>query len=116
MRKSLVVSTATLAIIASLSSCVILDPSCGGAGASILVTPAVVYVAVGQSTTPKATWCSNGHYDPLTPDWSLSSTADANVIGLDPTTGRITGRRPGSATVIVTSEGVGGARVSVTAQ
>ena len=114
MRRSRFVSVASPAIAASLMSCVIVDPSCGGAGASILVTPAVVYVAVGQSTTPKATWCSNGHYDPLTPDWSLSSAADANVISLDVTTGRITGRRAGSATVIVTSEGVGGTSVSVT--
>jgi uncharacterized protein YjdB len=52
----------------------------------------------------------------MSPQWSLGSAADANVIGLDPETGRITGRRAGRATVIATSEGVGGASVSVTVE
>jgi len=52
----------------------------------------------------------------MSPEWSLGSAADANDIGLDPTTGRITGRRAGTATVIATSQGVGGASVSVTVE
>jgi uncharacterized protein YjdB len=52
----------------------------------------------------------------MSPQWSLGSAADANVIELDPETGRITGRRAGRATVTATSEGVGGASVSVTVE
>jgi len=117
MRRSLFASVASavpFAILASTAGCVIVDPSCGGGGASILVTPSVVFVAVGESTTPRASWCRNGRYDNMSPEWSLSSAADGNVISLDATTGRITGRRTGTATVIATSDGVQGARVSVT--
>lgn len=107
---------ASLGLVASSASCVIVDPGCGVGGTSILISPTVVFVAVGQSATPRATWCRNGHYDPMSPDWSLGSVADANVIRLDPTTGRITGLRAGTATVIATSQGVGGASVSVTVE
>ena len=114
MRRALFVSAVSFATAASVAGCLIVDPGCGVGGASILVSPTVVFVAVGQSATPKASWCRNGHYDPFTPEWSLSSTADASVVALDPGTGRITGRRAGTATVIATSDGVEGARVSVT--
>jgi uncharacterized protein YjdB len=50
----------------------------------------------------------------MSPEWSLSSTADAAIVSLDPSTGRITGRRAGTATVIASSDGVEGASVSVT--
>ncbi len=117
MRRHLSAAVASIAIAVSSASCVIVDPSpCGVGGASILISPTVVFVAVGQSTTPKASWCRNGHYDPMSPQWSLGSAADANVIALDPATGRITGRRAGRATVIATSEGVDGASVSVTVE
>jgi len=98
------------------TSCVIVDPGCGSVsgGASILITPSVVYVAVGQSTTPRASWCRDGRYDNMNPQWSLGQSADANVIALDPVTGRITGKRAGSATVIATYAGVGGTSLSVT--
>jgi len=114
MRRALVATIASLTVVASSASCVIVDPGCGTGGAAILVSPTVVFVAVGQSATPKASWCRNGRYDPMTPDWSLGSAADANVVSLDPSTGRITGRRAGTATVIATSDGYEGASVSVT--
>jgi uncharacterized protein YjdB len=114
MRRALFASAVSLAAAALSAGCVIVDPGCGAGGASILVSPTVVFVSVGQSATPKATWCRNGHYDPFTPQWSLSSTADASIVSLDPATGRITGRRAGTATVIATSDGVDGASVSVT--
>jgi hypothetical protein len=50
----------------------------------------------------------------MSPHWSLASTADADVVSLDASTGRITGRRVGTATVIASSDGVEGASVSVT--
>jgi uncharacterized protein YjdB len=114
MRRALFASVVSFAAAGLSASCVIVDPGCGPGGASILISPTVVFVAVGQSTTPKASWCRNGHYDPFTPQWSLSSTADANIVSLDPATGRITGRRAGTATVVATSDGVEGASVSVT--
>jgi len=116
MRRAFRDIVASLAIVASSASCVIVDPGCGVGGASILVSPTVVVVAVGQSATPSASWCRNGHYDPVSPQWSLGSSADANVVSLDAATGRITGRRVGTATVIATSQGVGGASVSVTVE
>ena len=113
MRRSLVASL-TLALV-SASGCIIVDPSCGGGGGTtILVSPSTVIVAVGQSTTPRAQWCRRGHYDDLSPDWSLGSSADANIISLDPATGRITGRRAGEATVVATYAGAVGASVQVT--
>ena len=102
------------AIVASSASCLIVDPSCAGGGASILISPSVVFVSVGQSTTPRASWCRNGRYDNMSPRWSLGRAADANVIDLDPTSGEITGRRAGTATVVATSEGIDGASISVT--
>ena len=114
MRRSLVASLALSLVLASTTGCVIVDPSCSGAGASILVTPSVVVVAVGQSQTPRAQWCRGGRYDDLSPNWSLASSADANVISLDPVTGRITGKRAGTATVIATYAGASGSSVQVT--
>src|ERR1044071_5945114 len=102
------------AVVASTTSCVIVDPSCSSGGASILISPTVVVVAVGQSATPRASWCRNGRYDNMTPRWSLGQAADANVINLDPSTGEITGRRVGQASVIATSDGIEGASLSVT--
>jgi len=114
MRRALSSSIACLAIVALSASCVIVDPGCGAGGAAILVSPTVVFVAVGQSAIPKASWCRNGHYDPMSPQWSLASSADGDVVLLDGSTGRITGRRVGTATVIASSDGVDGASVSVT--
>ena len=102
------------AIAASTTSCLIVDPSCASGGASILISPTVVYVAVGQSATPRASWCRNGRYDNMNPRWSLGQASDATVINLDPNSGEITGRRAGQATVIATSDGVQGSSVSVT--
>jgi hypothetical protein len=117
MRRPPLAAVASFAIAASSAGCVIVDPSsCGVGGASILISPTVVFVAVGQSATPKASWCRNGHYDAMSPQWSLGSAADANIISLDPATGRITGRRAGRATVNATSEGVDGASVWVTVE
>ena len=102
------------AIALASTSCLIVDPGCGTGGASILITPSVVFVAVGQSTTPKASWCRDGRYNDMSPQWSLGQSADATIIGLDPATGRITGKRAGSATVVATYAGVSGSSVSVT--
>ncbi|HEX5073059.1 MAG TPA: Ig-like domain-containing protein [Gemmatimonadaceae bacterium] len=116
MRRAFCKVVASLGLVVSSASCVIVDPGCGAGGASILISPTVVFVAVGQSATPRASWCRNGRYDPMSPHWSLGSADDATVIDLDPETGRITGRRAGRATVIATSEGAGGASVSVTVE
>ena len=102
------------AIVASAANCVIVDPSCSSGGASILISPSVVFVSVGGTATPKASWCRNGRFDNGSPRWSLGQASDATIINLDVTTGEITGRRAGQATVIATSEGVQGASVSVT--
>jgi hypothetical protein len=115
MRRFLSASAALCSIVASASGCVIVDPSCNsGGGASILISPSVVFVSVGQSSTPRASWCRSGRYDNVSPEWSLGQAADANIISLDPTTGRITGKRAGQATVIATYAGAQGSSVSVT--
>ena len=111
MRRLFAVSTVVLL---SSASCVIVDPSCGGGGgATILISPTVVVVAVGESATPRASWCRSGRYDRVSPRWSLGQVADGNVIALDSATGRITGRRAGQATVIATYDGAEGSRVPV---
>jgi hypothetical protein len=103
------------AILLASAGCVIVDPSCGGGGgATIVISPSIIVVSVGESTTPHASWCRNGRYDDLSPDWSLGQAADANVIALDRTTGRITGKRAGTATAIATYAGAEGASVQVT--
>jgi hypothetical protein len=115
MRRFLASSAALSMIVVSAGGCVIVDPSsCGGGGASILISPTVVYVAVGESRTPKASWCRDGRYDDLSPEWSLGSSADANVISLDPATGHVTGKRAGQATVVATYSGASGSSVQVT--
>ena len=114
MRRALSGSIASLGLVAASASCVIVDPGCGAGGASILVSPTVVFVAVGQSATPKASWCRNGRYDNMSPQWSLGTSADANIISLDPSTGQVTGKRAGQATVIATYAGVQGSSVAVT--
>ena len=115
MRRSLAAS-ASLCAIAFSSGCVIVDPSCSSGGAAIYVSPSTVVVAVGASATPRASWCRNGHYDRFSPEWSLGSTADANIISLDPETGRITGKRAGTATVVARYEGMDGSVVRVTVE
>jgi uncharacterized protein YjdB len=116
MRRSLVASVTLSLTLVVATGCVIVDPSCGGGGATILVTPSTVVVAVGQTTTPKARWCRDGHYDDLSPHWSLADEASADIISIDPVTGRITGKRAGTATVIATYAGAGGTAVRVTVQ
>src|ERR671912_583598 len=117
MRRALGTFAALSALAWSAAGCVIVDPSCSGSGgASILVTPSVVVVAVGQSRTPRASWCRGGRHDSLSPEWSLGQAADANVISVDAVTGVITGRRAGKASVIATYEGVEGVRVPVTVE
>ena len=114
MRRFFSTSLSVFAIVATSASCVIVDPStCNAGGASILITPSVVVVAVGQTSTPRASWCRNGRYDSLSPRWSLGSTADANIISVDATTGEITGKRAGSARVVATYDGADGGSVSV---
>ena len=114
MRRFPSASLALSAIVASSASCVIVDPNCSSGGASILITPSVVFVAVGQSATPRASWCRGGRWNDGDPNWSLGQAADANIISLDAASGRITGRRAGTATVIATAAGVEGASLSVT--
>lgn len=99
---------ALLAVV--VSGCVIVgDPTCSGSSASVVVAPGVVVVAVGESFTPNGSdrWCDGGHQSYGSPSWSLSQASDADVIALDASTGRITGRRTGTATVIARSEHTG---------
>lgn len=115
MRRSLSASLALCALAAAATSCVIVDPDgCRGGGATILVSPSVVFIAVGESKTPNASWCRDGRHDHFNPNWSLGSAADADIISLDPVTGQITGKRAGTATVIATYAGAEGARIQVT--
>jgi hypothetical protein len=106
--------SATIVIASAYTSCVFVSNGCAGGGASILVSPSTVIVAVGGSTTPHASWCHGGRYDSITPRWSLGQPADANIVSVDAATGRITGRRAGTARVIATYEGAEGAAVQVT--
>ena len=112
MRRSLLSS----ALVVAISGCVIVDPSCTSGGASILITPSVVFVSVGQTATPRASWCRGGRYDRVSPTWSLGQAADANVISVNASTGAITGKRAGKASVIATYEGAEGSRVDVTVE
>ena len=116
MRRSLIASVALSASAWAVAGCVIVDPSCSAGGASIVITPSVVVVAVGQTATPRASWCRGGHYDRVSPQWSLGQAADATVIAVDATTGVITGKRAGKASVIATYEGAEGSRVQVTVE
>ena len=97
-------------LIFAVSGCVIVgDPTCTGAGASVVVAPGVVVVSVGESFTPNGSdrWCDGGHQSYGSPSWSLSKPSDSNVIALDSSTGRITGRSTGIATVVARSEHTG---------
>jgi hypothetical protein len=90
-----------------VSGCIIVgDPTCGGGGAAVIVTPGVVVVAVGESFTPNASdsWCDGGHHAHGSPSWSLSHASDTAFVSLDASTGRITGRRTGVATVMARSD------------
>ena len=101
---------ALLVIVAS--GCVIVgDPTCGGGNASVIVAPGVVVVSVGESFMPNgsSSWCDGGHQEHGSPSWSLSQPSDANVIGLDAATGRITGLHAGIATVVARSDHGGAA-------
>jgi hypothetical protein len=93
-------------LLVAASGCVIVgDPACGGGGATLVVTPGVVVVAVGQSVTPNGSdsWCDSGHQSHGSPSWMLSRPGDSAFVTLDATTGRITGRRAGAATVVARS-------------
>ena len=116
MRRSLIASVASSVLAVVSGGCVIVDPSCSSGGTSILISPSVVFVSVGQTATPRASWCRGGRYDRVSPRWSLGQAADANVISVDANTGAITGRRAGKASVIATYEGAEGSRVEVTVQ
>lgn len=97
-------------LIFTVSGCVIVgDPTCTGGGASVVVAPGVVVVSVGESFTPNGSdsWCDGGHQSYGSPSWSLSKPGDSNIIALDPSTGRITGRSVGVATVVARSEHTG---------
>ena len=114
MRRSLLALAVSLTTLGSYFRCVAGDLSCSNGGLLVVVSPSVVVVAVGESATPTASLCHDGRYDVMSPSWSLGSQADSSVIVLDRATGRITGRWPGTASVIATSNGAEGARVSVT--
>jgi len=94
-------------LLLSTAGCVIVgDPTCSGSGASVVVAPGVVVVAVGQSFTPNGSdsWCDGGHQAHGSPNWALSQAGDSAFVMLDAMTGRITGRRAGFATVIARSD------------
>jgi len=93
-------------LVFAVSGCVIVgDPTCNGGGATVVVAPGVVVVSVGESYTPNGSdsWCDGGHQAYGSPSWSLSKPSDSDVIALDASTGRITGRRTGIATVVARS-------------
>ncbi len=80
---------------------------CGGISAStmLVVETPDVFVGVGQSVRVGAfdTWCSGNRRDNATATWSLARPGDSSIVRLDPATGTITGRTPGTARVLVTS-------------
>jgi len=93
-------------VLAASSGCVIVgDPTCGAGGASVVVSPGVVVVTVGQSFTPSGndSWCESGHQSHGSPSWSLSQPGDSTFVTLDAVTGRVTGRRAGEATILARS-------------
>jgi hypothetical protein len=114
MRRSFLALAMSFTTLGSYFRCVAGDLSCSNGGLLVVVSPSVVVVAVGESVTPTASLCHDGRFDVASPKWSLGSSMDSSVIALDAATGRITGRRPGTASVIATSNGAEGARVSVT--
>jgi len=114
MRRSLLALAVSFTTLGSYFRCVAGDLSCSNGGLLVVVSPSVVVVAVGESATPTASLCHDGRYDNVPAQWSLGQTADANIITLDATTGRITGRRTGQARVIATYEGADGAALQVT--
>jgi len=95
-----------LCAVSAVTGCIIVgDPTCSGGGAAVVVTPGVVVVAVGESFTPNGSdsWCDGGHQSHGSPYWSLSQPGDTMFVKLDATTGLITGRRAGLATVVASS-------------
>ena len=114
MRRSLLALAVSFTTLGSYFRCVAGDLSCSNGGLLIVVSPSVVVVAVGESVTPTASLCHDGRFDVASPNWSLGSSTDSSVIAGDAATGRITGRWPGTASVIATSRGAEGARISVT--
>lgn len=104
-------------LLVSVGGCVVVgDPACRGGGASIVVTPGVVVVAVGESVTPNASdsWCDNGREAHGFTTWTLVQPSDSSVVRLDQSTGRITGLRVGEATVMARSTSGATATISVT--
>ena len=114
MRRSFLALAVSFTTLGSYFRCVAGDLSCSNGGLLIVVSPSTVVVAVGESVTPSASLCHDGRFDVASPKWSLGSSTDSSVITLDAATGRITGRLAGTASVIVTSRGAEGARISVT--
>ena len=114
MRRSMIALLVSFSTLGAYFRCVVGDVGCGDGGLLVVVSPSVVVVAVGGSVTPTASLCHGGRFDVISPKWSFGAKADSSVIALDAATGRITGRRPGTASVIATSEGAQGARISVT--
>jgi len=96
---------AALLLVAAAGCVIVGDPTCGSGGASVVVTPGVVVVAVGQSFTPNGSdsWCDGGRQSHGSPQWSLSQAGDSAFVAVDASTGRITGRRSGAATVVARS-------------
>jgi hypothetical protein len=112
MRRALI---APFILLAGGSGCVIVDPSCSGASAAVVVSPSIIFVSVGESFTPDATFGCDGHRQHTSPNWSIAQGSDAGVISLDLSSGRITGLRSGHATVIASpASGSGSTTVSVT--
>jgi hypothetical protein len=105
-------------LLAGVAGCVIVgDPSCPTGGATIVVTPEVLVVTVGQSVTPSASdsWCQNGHTSYGSPTWSLAQPGDSAIVRLNAATGTITGLRVGQATVTARSAASGAsAAIAVT--
>ena len=94
MRRSFLALAVSFTTLGSYFRCVAGDLSCSNGGLLVVVSPSVVVVAVGESVTPKASLCHDGRFDVASPKWSLGSSNDSSVIA--------------------TSNGAEGARVSVT--
>jgi hypothetical protein len=113
MRRLLVASCLLLLI--GTGGCVIVDPGCGNqGGATIIVSPSIVLISVGEQVTPSASRGCYSHRDPAYPHWSLADLADTSVVRLDASSGRITGRRPGQAVVVAHSDDAQSASITVT--
>lgn len=73
---------------------------------SATVTPSQQSLPVGQSLTPTATAYGCSGTKALQDTWRWT-TRDPGIVSVDSLTGRVTGRAPGAASVVATSQRYG---------